>query len=188
MHARVMEPDERVDDDIAHRKKVDSFFHATYYTTEWSVRTARSNNRSGRYCMSAFPKLANAPMHEFLELEKYPGSTFYKFPYDDCPGLARPKRPLVPWVLGWVDRPIEEGSSVLRSILRPCHLESRDLNLKGYVSHARAFIVPERMLVVALEQRGGLLTINRPEKTNHILPKAGLKLLKPNGDGITLRL
>ena len=137
--------------------------------------------------MSAFSELARAPLHEFLELEKYPGSTFYKFPYKDCPGFSEPERPWVDWVLGRVKTTHEEDSSILKCVLQPCKLEPRHLGYRGYVVHARAFIVPHRILTVACMQPGSLVVITRPTKTPS-KEKPGLKLFKPNGDGVTLRL
>lgn len=132
--------------------------------------------------------LASAPLNEFLELMERPGLTFYKFQRGTCSGYRFDTKLL--WGLGVIaDDAVEDGSFGLKLILTPCHIGSEQLRYTAYVVHPRAFVSPRRTLQIALRQHGGLLKVLRPEGGSAgARTKSGLKLLRPNGNGIDLRL
>ncbi|HVV39025.1 MAG TPA: hypothetical protein VHD31_01740 [Candidatus Paceibacterota bacterium] len=138
--------------------------------------------------MPAYLTLAKAPLGEFIELDGYSGLTFYKFLPEDCPGFERKRKSKLSWCLGVVESAMEDDRFSLKVVLRPCDIDHKKLNVRAHVAHARAFIPPQRKLILVLKQPGGLVRLDRQEKTDHQLPKPGLKLLRPNGDGVTLRM
>ena len=132
--------------------------------------------------------LATAPIGDFLELDRRPGVTFYKFAHSDC-GAFKPDSSQVKlgWSLAAITKVLEnERPPTLRIILKHVRIDLGQCNYMAHVVHPYAFISERRKFVVALDHEGALLAISRLD--HRTLDKPGLRLLRPNGNGVDMHL
>lgn len=132
--------------------------------------------------------VASIPPGQFFEVggRRLPGLTFYKFEREACPEYFVGSESL--WAVGVIaDEAREEGRHILKILLTPFFIGPAHLGFVAWIVHPRAFVPAGRKIHLALKQRGILLKVDRKELALP-QPKAGLRLLRPNGDGVTLRL